>query len=63
MVASMESFTTLTLLGGPSTHMGGDSQIPVVGRGSIKIQHDEFNNILYVSSPTSKQVVQDEEEV
>ena len=38
MVASRESFTTFTLSGGPSTHMGDDSKIPVVGRGSVKIQ-------------------------
>ena len=63
MVASMESFTTLTLSGRPNTHMGGDSKIPIDGRGSIKIQHDEFNNLLYVPSPTAKQVVQYEEEV
>ena len=62
MVASGESFTTLTLSEVPSTDMGCDFQIPAVGGGSIKIQHDEFNNVLYVSSHTAKQVVQDEEE-
>ena len=41
--------------------MGDDSQILVARRGSIKIQHDEFNNVLYVPSPTTKQVIQDEE--
>ena len=30
--------------------MGDDYQIPVVGRGSIKIEHGEFNNFLYVPS-------------
>ena len=30
--------------------MGDESQIPVVGRGSIKIQHGEFKNVLYVPS-------------
>ena len=48
MVASKESFTSLDLLGGPSIHMGDDSQIPAVGRGSIEIQHGEFKNLLYV---------------
>ena len=52
MVASRESFTTLNLLGGPSIHMGDDSQIPAVGRGYIKIQHGEFKNVLYVPSLT-----------
>ena len=30
--------------------MGDNSQILVVGRGSIKIQHGEFKNVLYVPS-------------
>ena len=42
--------------------MGDEFQIPNVGRSPIKIQHDEFNNVFYVPSPTVKQVVQDEEE-
>ena len=50
MVGSRESFTTLNLSGGPTIHMGDDSQIPTVGRGSIKIQHGEFKNVLYVHS-------------
>ena len=62
MVASMESFTTLNLSGGPSTHMGDYFQIPAVGRVSIKIHHDEFKNVLYVHYPAVKQVVQNEEE-
>ena len=48
MVSSKESFSTLTLLGGPSIHMGYDCQIPTAGRGSVKIQHGEFKNVLYV---------------
>ena len=62
MVASRESFTSLTLSGGPRTHKGRDSQIPTAGRGSIEIQHDEFKNVLIVPSSAAKQVVQDEEE-
>ena len=51
MVASRESFPTLNLSGGPTIHMGDDSQIPTVGRGSIKIQHGEFKNVsIYVPS-------------
>ena len=49
-VASRESFITLTLSGGPIIHVGDDSQIPAAGRGSIKIHHGEFKNVLYVSS-------------
>ena len=30
--------------------MGDESQIPDVGRGSIKIQYGEFKNVLYVPS-------------
>ena len=37
MVSSKESFSTLTLSGGPNIHMGDDSQILAAGRGSIKI--------------------------
>ena len=50
MVSSKESFTTLNLIGGPTIYMGDESQIPATGRGSIKIQHDEFKNVLYVPS-------------
>ena len=42
--------------------MVDESQIPAVKRGSFKIQHDEFKNVLYVPSPVAKQIVQDEEE-
>ena len=50
MISSKEYFSTLTLLGGPSIHMGYDCQIPTAGRGSVKIQHGEFKNVLYVPS-------------
>ena len=40
----------MDLSGGPRIHMGDNSQIPSIGRGSIKIQHGEFINVLYVSS-------------
>ena len=63
MVASGESFTTFTLSGGPNTHMVDDSQIPYFEIGSVKIQHNEFNTLLYVPSPATKQVIQYEEEV
>ena len=53
----MESFTTLTLSGGPSTHMGDVSQIPDFERVSIKIKHDNF-----IPSPAAKKNVQDEKE-
>ena len=50
MVASKESFSTLSLLKGPNIHMGDDSQIPTEGRGSIRAKHGEFKNVLYVPS-------------
>ena len=50
MVASKESFSTLTLSKGPNIHMGDDSQIPAEGSGSIREKHGEFNNVLYVPS-------------
>ena len=62
MVSSRISFTTLSLIRGPKIHMGDDSQIPATGRGSVKIQHDEFKNALYVPSPIAKKILQDEEE-
>ena len=54
MVASKESFTTLNITGGPTIHMGDDSYVPVSGRGSIKIQHGEFRNVLFVPSLVEK---------
>ena len=57
MVASMESFITFPLLGGPSSQMGYESKIPDVERGPDKIQHDDF-----MSSATEKQIVEDDEE-
>ena len=53
MVSSKELFTIIDISGGPRIHMGDDSQILFVGRGSIKIQHVEFKNVLYVPSLTT----------
>ena len=57
MVASRETFITFPLSGGPSSHMGYDSKIPYVERGLVKIHNDEF-----IPSPTTKKIVEDEEE-
>ena len=62
MVSSRDSFITFPLLGGPSSHMGDDSIIPTIDKGSNKIQHVGFKNGHYVPSPTAKQIVEDEEE-
>ena len=50
MVSSKASFTTLDLPRGPSIHMGDNSHIPTIGRGSIEIQNGEFKNVLYFPS-------------
>ena len=42
--------------------MGRDFQILATEKGSIKIRHGEFKNVLNVPSSATKQVVQDEEE-
>ena len=49
MVASIKSFITFPLSRGPRSHMGDDSKITYVERGSDKIKHDEF-----IPSPTKK---------
>ena len=36
--------------------MGDESQIPTIGKGSVKIQHGEFKNVLYVPSLVSNLV-------
>ena len=50
MVSSKKYFSTLTLSKGPNIPMGDDSQIPAKGRGSVKVEHGEFKNVLYVPS-------------
>ena len=54
MVASKESFSTLSLSKGPNIHIGDDSQIPAEGRGSVRAKYGEFKNVLYVPSLTAK---------
>ena len=50
MVESKESLSSLYLYRGPSIHMGDDSQIPALGKGSIKFEDGVFKNVLYVPS-------------
>ena len=54
MVSSKEFFITFPLSGGPSSHMGDESKILAIEKGSDKIQHVYFNNGRYVPSPTKK---------
>ena len=50
MVAPKEPFSSLQLTDAPSIHMGYDSQIQAEGKGSIKLEHGVFKNVLYVPS-------------
>ena len=50
MVASIESFSSLQSFDGPSIQMGNNSQIRAKGKGSIKLQHGKFKDVLYVPS-------------
>ena len=50
MGASKESLSSLQATNGLSIHMGDDTQIRVEGKGSIKLKHRKFNDVLYVPS-------------
>ena len=54
MVASKESFSSLQITNGLSIHMGDDTQIQAKGKGSIKIKHGVFKDVLYVPSLAAK---------
>ena len=50
MVASRESFSSLQTTYGLSIHMDDDTQIQAEGKGSIKLKHGMFKDVLYVPS-------------
>ena len=50
MVASRESFSSLQSFDGPSIHMGNNSKIQDKWKGSIKLEHGKFKDVLYVPS-------------
>ena len=50
MVASEESLSSLQLTDGMSIHMGEETKIQAGGKGSIKLKHGVFKNVLYVPS-------------
>ena len=50
MVTSRESFSSLQSVDGPSTQMGNNNQIRSKGKGSIKLEHGKFKDVLYVPS-------------
>ena len=50
MVASKESFPYLYYSDGPSIQMGNNSQIRAKGKGSIKLEHGKFKDLIYAPS-------------
>ena len=50
MVSSKESFYSLDLIDGPSIHMGDDSEIPNVGKGTLQFDNGVFNSVVYAPS-------------
>ena len=50
MVASKDLFSSLNLNEGPTIHMGDDSRILAAGRGTIRVKHGVFRDVLYVPS-------------
>ena len=50
MVASRESFSSLQSFDGPSIQMGNSSKVHAKGKGSIKLEHGKFKDVLYVPS-------------
>ena len=50
MLASRESFSSLQFFDVPSIHMGNNSEIQAKGKGSIKLEHVKFKDVLYVLS-------------
>ena len=51
MVASKESFSSLQYSDGPSIQIGNNSQIRAKGKGSIKLEHGKFKDVLLCSLP------------
>ena len=54
MVASRESFSYLQSFDGLSIQMGKNSEVQAKGKGSIKIEHGKFKEVLYVPSLAAK---------
>ena len=50
MVASKDLFSSLNVKEGPTIHMGDDSQIPAIGKGTMRAKHGVFRDVLYVPS-------------
>ena len=50
MVASRESFSSLQYFDVPSIQMGNSSKVQAKGKGSFKLEHGNFKDVLYVPS-------------
>ena len=50
MVASRESFSCLQSFDSPSIQLGNNSRVQTKGKGSIKLEHGRFKDVLYVPS-------------
>ena len=50
MVVSKDLVSSLNIKEGPTIHMGDDSQIPTIGKGTIRAKHGVFRDVLYVPS-------------
>ena len=53
MVASRESFSSLQYFDGPNIQLGNNSKFQTKGKGSIKLEHGRFKDVLYVPSLAS----------
>ena len=53
MVASKESFSSLKYFDGPIIQLGNKIRVQTKGKGSIKLEHGRFKDVLYVPSLSS----------
>ena len=47
MVASIESFYSFQSFDGPSIQMGNNSKVKTKGKGSVKLEHGRFKDVLF----------------
>ena len=53
MVAARESFSSLQSFDGPSIQLGNKNRVQTKWKGSIKLEHGRFKDVLYVPSLAS----------
>ena len=51
--ASRESFSSFQSFDGPSIQMGNNSKVKTKGKGSVKLEHGRFKDVLFVPSLAS----------